>query len=89
MSMRVVFEQMLNWRHEMPREIRRAYFQIGAIALVLCSLSCGPQNTPPPKTTGTLIVDAEISGGTRFVVYCNDVWTAPERQAIANGQRKE
>ena len=45
--------------------------------------------TPPPATslqpTGTITIDANISKGTRFIVYSNSVWTAPQREPIVPG----
>ena len=42
---------------------------------------------PTQLTVGTMTVDAEISSGTRFNVYCNNAWKAPETEVVVAGER--
>ena len=61
--------------------------EVCTVALCLVGLACAPKNTPSAVGTGTLTVDAKISQGTRFAVYCNNVWSAPQRRTVLAGQR--
>jgi hypothetical protein len=46
------------------------------------------QTTPPTTSlqpTGTMTIDANISKGTRFIVYSNSAWNAPQRETVVPG----
>lgn len=64
--------------------IIKAFFVI-----LFLQLACAPPRTTEVSGTGTIIIDAVVSNGTRFVVYCNDVWSNPERQGLTVGQRSK
>jgi hypothetical protein len=68
--------------------------KIGLFCLLVVAVACAPERSPTPAATsagptvvGTLTVDAEISKGTRFRIYANNQWTAPEIQTVMAGQR--
>jgi hypothetical protein len=68
--------------------------KIGLFCLLVVAVACAPERAPTPAATsagptvvGTLTVDAEISKGTRFRIYANDQWNAPETQPAIAGQR--
>lgn len=64
------------------------------LTLTACGSKQNPDSTAqtqtaPPATslqpTGTITIDANISKGTRFIVYSNSVWTAPQRDTVVPG----
>jgi hypothetical protein len=68
--------------------------KISLFCLLLAAVACAPEKAPTPAASssgpvvvGTLTVDAEISKGTRFRMFANDQWAAPEIQPVIAGQR--
>lgn len=67
--------------------VRIGRYMGGVAAIVLATLACAPPKNSVASGAGTLTVDAEISKGTRFTVYCNDVWSAPQTKSVTAEQR--
>jgi hypothetical protein len=63
---------------------------LAALMLAGCSRSSQPSSSTeiPLSSNGTVSIDARISGGTRFVVYCNDVWSSPQIVPVVPGEWK-
>ncbi len=64
------------------------------LALAGCGSKQSPESTAQTQTapattslqpTGTITVDANISKGTRFIVYSNSMWNSPQREPVVPG----
>ena len=71
---------------EGTKMVFRLWLFTGLVALMGC-VSCAPKQTPVESETGTVTVDAQISKGTRFNLYYNDLWAELQRQPVVAGQR--
>jgi hypothetical protein len=49
---------------------------------------CGSAEERPTASSndGIVSIDARISGGSRFILYCNDVWSAPQQLTVIAGE---
>lgn len=59
----------------------------------LASLQDSPCGSPEERPAagsneGVVSIDARISGGSQFILYCNDVWSAPQRLTVIAGEWK-
>jgi len=63
------------------------------LTLASCSREVSPQQSSGDKPSstpneGVVSIEARISRGTRFILYANDVWSAPQRLPVAGGEWK-
>lgn len=80
-------------RGKMVRSMKSKYFLTICCSILMiagCSSSNRPkqeasQANPDASTDGTVSIDARISAGSRFTVYCNDVWTSPQTLPLVTG----
>jgi len=74
-------------------DVRRAACAVVLLMMLGCSQNGQSGDAHSTSTdaaaSGTLAVEARISSGTRFTVYCNDVWAEPQSLKVAPGEWKE
>jgi hypothetical protein len=74
-------------------EVRRAACAIVLLMMLGCSGNGSSGDAHSTSTdaaaSGTVSVEARISTGTRFIVYCNDVWAEPQRLQVVPGEWKQ
>ncbi len=75
---------------------RKSISAVGSVVGISLLLWCGcgsKQNSTTQSQvsgssspgTGTITIDANISQGSRFILYSNDTWAAPQRDSIVPG----
>jgi hypothetical protein len=74
--------------------MKKPYITV-CLALIIiagCSRNSPPQQAPARSSSsegpadGTVSIDARVSAGSRFILYCNDVWTLPQMLPVKPGE---
>jgi hypothetical protein len=68
--------------------MRRSSWQFYDVAGTSISVGGGQQAGSEASSEGTVTIDARVSRGSRFIVYCNDAWTSPQALPVTPGQWK-